>query len=363
MNLKDILTIVIPLKGRPEYTKRILEYSNWINCPFKILLGDGGNENLKLNKNDFPDIDFEHIKYPYDKDIQTYSKKMSDLISKVETPLTMMIDNDNFYCLDGVFNIIKFLYENKDFIGGRGCLTRCMVVGNKLDEKEKRKMHYHPSIIGKSAGERVVNNINLFHTHLHDIVKTNILQNTHNIIKIVASNDFKIFIRLNALCSTPFGNNYRNDNITYFFHEDRTPRIIGQILPLDGIWVQEPYWEDSMLRMTCAVGNCISYIDNLNLYDAKKIFVSSFIENILNKTDGHKIPENNIKLKQKLKNSIDLIVEKSFKLNFDNEIKDCLKNAKNFKNFEVSSVNNKLVNDEIFRKILNSYLIKRKFCI
>ena len=95
----------------------------------------------------------------------------------------MLIDNDNFFCLDGMYRVINFLNKNKDYYGGRGCLTRCQVVGNGLGP-ERRKMHCFPSVIGNTAAERVKNNINLFHTHLHDIARTNVLQTTHSKVAI-----------------------------------------------------------------------------------------------------------------------------------------------------------------------------------
>jgi len=362
MDLSNILTIVIPLKGRPEYTKRILEYSSWIKCPFKILLGDGGNENLVLNSKDFPDTNYEYIKYPYDVDIPSYNKKMNNLLSKVTTPLTMLIDNDNFFCLEGIYHVINFLYNNKDFSGGRGCLTRCRVAGHKLND-ERRKMHYHPSIIGVTATERIINTINMFHTHLHDIVKTDVLQTTFDIMDIVASNDFKIFIRLNAFLSVIRGNNYRNDDITYFFHEQGTPRISGQILPPDNIWVQQPYWEDSVARLTSAVGVSIEHMDGLNIDVAKNIFLKAFINRILNrKNPGHKISDTDSKTRDYLANSINTIIEKSRKLNIDEEIRGCFFKNRTGSELNISRIEINRMDDEMFRDVLDEYLVQRRFC-
>jgi len=39
--VKDKLSIVLPLKGRGDFTKRWFHYHNAIHCPWKILIGDG----------------------------------------------------------------------------------------------------------------------------------------------------------------------------------------------------------------------------------------------------------------------------------------------------------------------------------
>jgi hypothetical protein len=46
MDYQDKVTIILTLKGRKNFTIRYLTYLNEINCPYKILLADGGDVNL-----------------------------------------------------------------------------------------------------------------------------------------------------------------------------------------------------------------------------------------------------------------------------------------------------------------------------
>ena len=60
----NLLTIVLTLKNRSDFTFRWMSYMNQICCPYKILIADGGDdlevENiLKVNSN-YPNIIYEY---------------------------------------------------------------------------------------------------------------------------------------------------------------------------------------------------------------------------------------------------------------------------------------------------------------
>ena len=111
IKIEDALTIILPLYGRENFTNLFLSYLNYIKCPFKVLIADGGEKDLSnvINKNNFPNVKMTYVKYPYDKDIKSYMKKMKYIYTLVDTPLTVMMDNDDLFCLNGLYEGIEFL--------------------------------------------------------------------------------------------------------------------------------------------------------------------------------------------------------------------------------------------------------------
>ncbi len=118
------LTIILTLKDRIPFTYRWMRYMNDMKCPYKILIADGGEdksiEEHLLNPCNYPALDYEYIRYPYDNTIEDYYKKFVNVVSRVQTKYLLLADNDDFYLLDLIPEILEFLDTNKDYVGCRG---------------------------------------------------------------------------------------------------------------------------------------------------------------------------------------------------------------------------------------------------
>ena len=66
------LTIVLTLKDREAFSRRWMRYMNDQCCPYKILIADGGAdegiESELRNPTNYPNLDYEYIRYPFDND-------------------------------------------------------------------------------------------------------------------------------------------------------------------------------------------------------------------------------------------------------------------------------------------------------
>ena len=105
MDLKDSLTILIPLWGRDYATRRILEHMSQNHVPFKILFADGsGKDNSEwINKyKDNGNLNIEYYNYGSDDSIHKFMRKMDLACSTITTPFTVMIDNDDLFSLEGL---------------------------------------------------------------------------------------------------------------------------------------------------------------------------------------------------------------------------------------------------------------------
>jgi len=138
-DLIEKLTILLPLKGRPLLTLRYFLYMEAVKCPFKILIADGSldEENKKIinnNKHLFPNIHFKYHKFPPDKNIIDFSKKMACASSMINTPYIMWNSNDDLYNLDAIFKCIKFLEEDndKEYVACGGNTLKYLYFKNKI---------------------------------------------------------------------------------------------------------------------------------------------------------------------------------------------------------------------------------------
>ena len=134
------LTITLTLKGREEFTYRWMKYMNEMHCPYKILIADGG-DNFELEAHlrrldNYPNLDYEYIRYPFDTNLDMFFSKLENVISRVKTDYILQADNDDFYLLHSIPELIEFLDCNPDYVAARGQLVNFEV----YDENANTKM-------------------------------------------------------------------------------------------------------------------------------------------------------------------------------------------------------------------------------
>ena len=121
---KTNLTVVLTLKGREQYTYRWMQYMDAISFPYKIIIADGGSsrtlQNHLQDNNSYKNIDYEYIRYPIDETIDVYYDKLIDVVSKVKSKYLLMADNDDFFIVDKVEEMLSFMDCNNDYVGIRG---------------------------------------------------------------------------------------------------------------------------------------------------------------------------------------------------------------------------------------------------
>ena len=126
------LTIVLTLKDREAFTRRWMRYMNDQCCPYKILIADGGaDEGIESELRDltnYPNLDYEYIRYPYDNDLEIFYAKQLDICKRVETEYLLLADNDDFYLIDKISDVINFLDENPGYSGCRGSIAHLFLL-------------------------------------------------------------------------------------------------------------------------------------------------------------------------------------------------------------------------------------------
>jgi len=165
----NLLTIVLTLKDRSPFTYRWMDWMNLNKCPYKILIADGGSDK-ELEKHlkdyaNYPNLNYEYLRYPYDETLEIFYDKWNNVIQRVETPYTMLTDNDDFVILDHLNEKISFLEQNKAY----SCYLGKIITFDVLKENQKiddlvygGDMNFYanppvPSIENANPSDRTIN--------------------------------------------------------------------------------------------------------------------------------------------------------------------------------------------------------------
>src|SRR5213593_350859 len=168
MTADNELTILLTLKDRSLFTFRWMSYANSINFPFKVLIADGGKDEAVptalSNRANFPNVDYEYIRYPYDQTYAEYYSKVVDALSRIKTPFVVMADNDDFFIVEGLRGSIEFLRAHSDYSSCRGRIGVFWITpsdeyghyntvyGKQIDYKWCSRT---PSVIQETAAQRI----------------------------------------------------------------------------------------------------------------------------------------------------------------------------------------------------------------
>tara|TARA_R110001583_G_scaffold167723_1_gene320518 strand:- start:43 stop:1080 length:1038 start_codon:yes stop_codon:yes gene_type:complete len=271
MDYKDTLTILIPLWGRYECTLRILNHMSDTNMPFKILLADGGGTDLKdkLNKKTYPNLNLEYVNFGHDTTIHEFMAKMNKACSMIDTPLTIMLDNDDFLSVNGLINGVKFLNENKDYSSYRGNV-RCI--------KSDNPVYRQPANLNDTSLGRLKFPDEGLNSGWHDIIRTYTLKKFFEILDKSNTNDLQLVYSVNRYWHTMYGYGYKDSSTPYYYH------IHGQSLVWDkGLysptskWFVDENFVDSMGINISMVYNLIHEENKITGLDGRVIIAKRIV--------------------------------------------------------------------------------------
>ena len=111
----DNLTIVLPLKGRPEFTDRFLSHVCRWDC--QVLVADGS---LSPQRDRVQGYGVQYHCHEPDHTLADYWAKMVWALEMVTTPYAMVCDNDDFPLRGGLARCVEFLESHPDFVCASG---------------------------------------------------------------------------------------------------------------------------------------------------------------------------------------------------------------------------------------------------
>jgi glycosyltransferase domain-containing protein len=180
------LTILLTLWDRVPCTHRWMTYANTVNFPFKVLIADGGSDEsvapVLSNRSNFPNVDYEYLRYPYDATPTDYYTKVLDALKRVETPFVVMADNDDFLFVDGLRRSVDFLKTHPDFSSCRGIIGGVRIKPDAkygefsnvygVDVSFVRQVYPDKSNLEETAMQRVENYFASYRATWYDVFRT-----------------------------------------------------------------------------------------------------------------------------------------------------------------------------------------------
>lgn len=122
------LTIVLPLKGRPEFTQRFLKHA--CRGPHEILVADGS---LSPQRHLVEAYGAQYHYHEPDHTLADYWAKMVWALDLVQTPYAMVADNDDFPLHRALDLCVSFLEGQQDFVGCAGRIHGLWLWPHKVD--------------------------------------------------------------------------------------------------------------------------------------------------------------------------------------------------------------------------------------
>jgi glycosyltransferase domain-containing protein len=302
MKIKDTLTIIIPVLGRPKFTVRILDHLEHINCPFQILIADGSHGNdghfvqsiVHIRNNDenwdqlgvprpWPNLRVDYYQYPPDDSIGHYMHKMKDIYSKVTTPFTIMVDNDDLLCLNGLYEGIEFLCENEEYASYREDVRSVVGALHPHGPVDSHSIYKEPTIKNNTPSERIQESLASRNSAWHDICRTEVHREFFSLLSKMQVQDLQLVISLQCYYPLLFGKAYRNDEKPYYYHLPgwSVVQMNGVLTRMDDWLVKRndpgSHFDFSMAQAVSIMANALVKYEGMSLAAAKSKFATSFM--------------------------------------------------------------------------------------
>ena len=287
MEVDKNLTFVLTLKDRAPFTFRWMTYSNKISFPFKILIADGGRDSTveeKLSKKDnFPNLNYEYIRYPYDKTFSEYFAKLADIVLRVKTPYVVLGDDDDFFLVEGLRKSVKFLQDNPDYAicGGRIAKFEIFPDASKPYGKNSdlTLLADVDSLKGRTSMERVQTHFSQLISTFYDIHRT--ADQIKN-FKTLQDLDFKDLMFMEYLTSFSIIAKKKSKRESYLY-------LLRQINPIHSSSAEHKQlagddfdrmlkdsWSKDFTAFIREIAQCISEQDGINFNDAQKFLKKEY---------------------------------------------------------------------------------------
>ena len=280
--MSDLLTVVLILKDRVDFTKFQMAYFNHFHFPYPVIIADGGKDEeiktLLRDKKNFPNVNYEYIDYPYDSTVSVYYRKMTDVAFRVTTPFSVLIDNDDFYLPSGLDRSLDFLVKNPSYTSSRGSLREIWYspVENQQSATLGKNLYsqYPDDIVGDTAGLRMLKQSQGFHGNWHNVIRTSHLQAALALLEISCPTNLRFAEQIVGFLNTLWGNSHRNEQ-DYVLCSQNSERVVGmqdsgQASPNNHFckilnWLIHDYWVPEFAAMTDIIGGAMAHCDKVSL--------------------------------------------------------------------------------------------------
>ncbi|MFC1623840.1 TIGR00180 family glycosyltransferase [Candidatus Omnitrophota bacterium] len=289
MNNDKELTVLLLLKDRPLFTLRWMSYANKIHLPFKVFIADGGKDEtvpkILSNKSHFPNVDYEYVRYPYDRTYSEYYRKVANALSRIDTPFVVQVPNDDFYFVEGLKRSVDFLRVHPDYAASGGDMKDFTVESCKRHGMSPfygsitfpGKAYPARDIIDDTAMGRLRTYIcGRVSTFLWVAVhRTDSLKRSFQTLSNINPKDLRFSEHLIYLLTIAAGKTHRESGL-YLLHQDNTQEALGakiaREIPTYLHWIKRKGWSEDFSNFVQAVSKAVADYDGVPVGDACEDF-------------------------------------------------------------------------------------------
>ena len=161
MDLKNLLTIVIPTYNRYNYLLRLLKYYDSYGFPVRIRILDSSSATLQQQRDLLHLLNHNSVEHFTFSPVIPVAEKIAQGIQDISTPYAVLCGDDDFITPTGLEKSIDFLEGNKDYVVAHGRYIAFNRSGDNPDIIEWRSVYGDKSIESDDSGNR-------FFAHLGD---------------------------------------------------------------------------------------------------------------------------------------------------------------------------------------------------
>lgn len=296
MSSSGDLTILLTLKDRTEFTVRWMNYANSIGLPFKVLIADGGFDEtisaILSDKKRFPDVNYEYVRYPYDKTYADYYSKIANALGRVQTPFVAMADNDDFFIVDTLTEAVEFLSVNPDYASCGGQPAQLWIRPSPLNKPEdlvySKNVNWKcariRSITAGTARERLRSQaVSSADPIYYDVKRIEDVRKQSEIVRDLNLNDLFLTEFLTQFLTTITGKTKRLEKL-YIARQHNAPGSSAEAHQKQfgdwfGLMLVESWSEDFTKFVNC-VSSILAATDGISIPEAKDCVVTSYRMNV-----------------------------------------------------------------------------------
>ncbi len=295
-NLDKRLTVLLVFNRCPEYTFRWMIYHNQIHFPFRIVIADGGrNEIVSDVLSDyanFSNLDYSYLHYEEYGTNSEYFSRIYHALTEVRTPYVLKAANDDFFLVDGIRKTLSFLHKHPDYVSSRGEIYDFRVSGapelrwNTVYGCITRFRQFNPqaSILEETAIERIRNQCANYCSNWYDVYRTKDLKRYHRILDELNPSDVRFAGEITDFSVVAEGKVNRLGGL-FMLHQANPIQGEGAVVlkqfPTYKEWMQTAGWQKDYDNLIQLMAESISSIDQIQLEEAKKQFAQIYHDEFL----------------------------------------------------------------------------------
>jgi len=291
-NLDKRLTVLLIINRCPEYTFRWMSYNNLIDFPFKIVIADGGQEEIVsdvlLNHANFPNLDYTYLHYKESGTPSELLFRIDHAFKDISTPYVLKAANDDFFMVEGIQKALSFLDTHPDYVSSRGEIYDFCVTGASEPRHNSvygyvtyfRQFSLSESSISEdTAIERVRHQCANICMAWYDIYRTDQLKKYHQILHKLNPTDSRFSDRITDFLPVAEGKLHRGKGL-FMLHQANPIQGEGAALlrqfPTYKAWMQTAAWQREYDTFIQTIAESISIQDQIPIDEPKRQFSQMF---------------------------------------------------------------------------------------